>query len=182
MSWMFLIVLLAIVAIIVLSQTQHRSGKSKPDRPYEKITTLLSPAELSFYKVLVNVVANKTIVFSKTRICDVIKVKKGLSPSPHQGAFNKISSKHFDFVLCNKNDSSIICAIELNDKSHQSKKRRERDEFLNFACSSAGLPLIVVKAKRNYTLDEIKALLSVYINNDLDELSTEHSSLIGNIA
>ena len=92
------------------------------------------------------------------------------------------SGKHFDFVLCNKNDSSIICAIELNDKSHQSKKRRERDEFLNFACSSAGLPLIVVKAKRNYTLDEIKALLSVYINNDLDELSTEHSSLIGNIA
>ena len=98
-------------------------------------------------------------------IADVITPAKGINKSNWQKAFNKISRKHFDFVLCNKNDYSIICAIELNDKSHNNKQRKERDAFLEKACKAASLPLIQIPAKAGYSLDEVKKELSPFVTS-----------------
>ena len=46
-----------------------------------------------------------------------------MSPSERQAAFNRISSKVLDFVLCDPNNLAIIAAIELDDSSH---KRNDR--------------------------------------------------------
>jgi len=99
----------------------------------------------------------------KVRVADVMIPKKGLSPSERQRAFNKISAKHFDFLLCDNNDLSVICAVELNDSSHQSSNRQKRDEFLKGACGAAGIPLIQVPAKSSYVIDEVKHLLAPHI-------------------
>jgi uncharacterized protein with PIN domain len=36
-------------------------------------------------------------------------------------AFNRINANHFDFVLCDKDELAVVCAIELNDKSHRKR-------------------------------------------------------------
>lgn len=102
-------------------------------------------------------------MLGKVRVADVIKPGKGLSRSEWQKAFNKISAKHFDFLLCKNDDLSIICAIELDDSSHKSKNRHERDEFLKGACEAASIPLIQVPAKSGYVISDIKALLAPYL-------------------
>ena len=51
--------------------------------------------------------------FGKVRIADVAKVKQGLSRSSQQAALNRIAAKHFDFVICRRNDLSVVCAVEL---------------------------------------------------------------------
>ena len=92
----------------------------------------------------------------KVRVADVILPVKGLSKSEWQIAFNKISSKHFDFILCQKHDLSVVSAIELDDKSHKSETAQKRDLLLNTACESAKFPLVRFPAKNGYRLQEVK--------------------------
>ena len=86
-----------------------------------------------------------------------------LHRSTRQIALNRINRKHFDFILCRPDDLTVLCAIELNDASHQRKDRQERDEFLETACRSAGLPLILFDARHAYSPMEISARIAEVI-------------------
>ena len=114
---------IVIVIVIVIVKLSPKKGAQQTEYPYRKLDVLFSPAERSFLGVLDQAVGENAQIFGKVRVADVIAPKKGISPSDWQKAFNKISGKHFDFLLCNKKDLSVLCAIELNDSSHNSKKR-----------------------------------------------------------
>ncbi len=138
---------------------------------YKKIDTLFSPAERSFYGVLNQAVSGRATIFGKVRVADIIKPTACMNKSHWQTSFNKISRKHFDFVLCNNLDLSVICVIELDDKSHLEENRKTRDDFLVSACKSAKIPLIQTPAQFSYTLPVIKKLIDPYIesiSNDTD--------------
>lgn len=163
MSWIFIAaVILAIVAIILVKLSQKGEAESAV-YPYQNADALFSPAERSFYGVLNQAVGENVKIFGKVRVADVAVPKKGLSRSDRQKAFNKISGKHFDFLLCSNDDLSVICAIELDDRSHQSKKRQQRDEFLNGVCNAAGVPLIQILAKSGYVINEVKQLIAPHL-------------------
>lgn len=166
MSWTLLLVLLLVLVVGAFLKLIPHSGGETAKFPYRRVDSLFSPAERSFLGVLDRVVGRNARIFGKIRVEDVIETRKGLSPSERQSARNRISSKHFDFVLCTNDDVSPICAIELNDSSHQRKNRQERDEFLTKACDAAGLPLIKVSAKSGYVVDELRQLLAPYVQID----------------
>ena len=163
MSWIVIaVVILAIFAIVAIKLSQKQGGKPT-EYPYKKLDTLFSPAERSFLGVLNQAVGDDVQVLGKVRVADVITPKKGMSRSNWQKAFNKISGKHFDYLLCNKNDLSVLCAVELNDSSHNSKTRKDRDVFLEGACRSANVPLIQVSAKATYTINEVQQSIAPYL-------------------
>ncbi|MEO0533785.1 MAG: DUF2726 domain-containing protein [Cyanobacteria bacterium P01_A01_bin.123] len=171
MIWIVIgVVILVVVAAVLVKLSQGNKTKSQEhktksiDYPYQQLEALFTPAERSFLRVLNRAIGERAKIFGKIRVADIITPQKGLSQSDWQKAFNKISSKHLDFVVCKNHDLSVICAIELDDKSHQQKKRQDRDYFLNKACNSAGLPLIRVAVKPDYTVDDIKRLLASYLN------------------
>ena len=101
-------------------------------------------------------------IFGKVRVADVIETRKGLSQGERQRAFNRISQKHLDFVLCHPDDLSVFCAAELDDRSHEHARRRARDAFLEGALAAAGLPLMRVPSRRSYDVDELRALLAAH--------------------
>jgi len=148
--WIIVLLLL----IIVLQVLAQRSSKPVEYR-YTQRAALFTAAERSFYGVLSSSVEKPFVVFAKVRVADILTPEKGLASNIRQGAFNKISSKHFDFVLCRDDDLSVVCAIELNDRSHDSMKRQQRDRFLANAYESANLPLIQIPAKRAYSKSDI---------------------------
>lgn len=156
--WIFLLFCIVVVLSALL-------GKRKPKRNYSytSFPTLLSPAERSFFGVLNKIVGDSVIVFSKVRVADTLQPQKGLNRSDWQRAFNSISSKHFDFVLCREHDVSILCVIELNDSSHNSRKRKRRDSLLRDVCDSANLPLIGITARQSYNLEALKDQLSPHL-------------------
>ncbi len=88
------------------------------------------------------------------RLADLVYIARGIEK--RQSFFNKIQSKHIDFVLCNKNEIKPILAIELDDSSHQKPDRQKRDEFVDNALKQAGLPLLRVPARGNYDPQELK--------------------------
>lgn len=63
-------------------------------------------------------------------------VRPGLGNSARQGALNRIASKHVDFVVCRVSDLAVVCAVELNDKSHASRRAQSRDELLAKVCQA----------------------------------------------
>jgi ssDNA-binding Zn-finger/Zn-ribbon topoisomerase 1 len=163
---MLWIIAAVVMMAIVLFLSARRSEKGKPAQealPYQKAEALFTPAERSFLGVLHQAVGNNAAIFGKVRVADVVEPKAGLGRSVRQKAFNKISAKHFDFLVCDKEDLSVACAIELDDGSHNSKRRHERDEFLNGVCEAAGVPLIQVPAKSAYVISEVRNLLPRYL-------------------
>ena len=62
----------------------------------------------------------------------------------------RISQKHLDFVLYDRTDARVIAAVELDDRSHDRRDRRERDEFVDRTLVAAGVVLIRFRAAANY--------------------------------
>ena len=156
-----IIVIIVVIAIATeFLKALSKKGKKKQSFPYQSCGELFTQAERSFLAVLEQAVDDSMKIYGKVRLADVIKTKSGLSASERGAAFNRIKSKHLDFVICDANDLSIKYAVELDDKSHGEKKRKERDKFLNQAMAVAEIPLIRFPAKNSYSLDKIKESLS----------------------
>lgn len=152
-------VFLVVVFVLVLAITAGKKRSSgKVGFPYTPRNPLFSAAERSFLGVLDKAVGSEHRVFGKVRVADIAKVTPGLNNSARQGALNKIASKHFDYVVCRHSDLSIVCAVELNDKSHASKRAQARDKFIDGVCDTIGLPLLKVPAKRSYSVEDVSAL------------------------
>ncbi len=144
-----------VILLVVLSKAKITSPKPI-EASYEKIGALFTPAERSFLGILNLACDDKAVVFGKVRIADILKPQKGLNRSQWQIAFNKISSKHFDFVICNLDDLSILSVIELDDSSHNKKSAIKRDELVELACKNASLKLHRFKASAAYNVNEIR--------------------------
>jgi hypothetical protein len=158
MSSLLLLVVLAFLVFIVLAALKNKQGGTDAvGFPYQPAKTLFSAAERSFLGVLDQAVGSEHRVFGKVRVADVATVKSGLSNSARQGALNRIAAKHFDFVVCRASDLAVVCAIELNDKSHSSQRAQSRDDLLLKVCQTINLPLLTVPTKQAYSPQEIRS-------------------------
>jgi len=164
MIWIIAAVVIVAIGLFFLARRSEKGKPEQGDCPYQKAEALFSPAERSFLGVLQQAVGDNAAIFGKVRVADVVEPKADLGRSARQKAFNKISAKHFDFLLCDKEDLSVACAIELDDVSHNSKRRHERDEFLKGVCEAAGVPLVQVPAMSGYVIDAVKRLIAPHLS------------------
>jgi len=142
--------------ILLLSIFFGKSNNIIKEATYKQRGALFSVAERSFYGVLEQAISKDYKIFGKVRVADVLTPKSNMNKSNWQTAFNKISAKHFDYVLCQKETLKVVGVIELDDKSHNSKRAKKRDAFLEDACEGAGLKLIRFKAKAGYQIDSVR--------------------------
>jgi len=153
-----IILVVVIVGIVVLKVLGALVGGRHRELEYLYASkkTMLSPAERSFYGVLRQALPDTIEILAKVRVADVMSPAKGLDRSRWQRAFNRISAKHFDFVLCGSSDFAIIAAVELDDKSHRASKRQARDTFLDQAAEHAGLTLHRIPARAAYSVSQLR--------------------------
>lgn len=163
MNWIIITLLLFVFFLVLAKARRQRDAF-----PYQAAPALFSPAERSFLGVLDQAVGERCRVFGKVRIADVATVKPMRDFPAWQRAFNRISAKHFDFVLCDHHDLSILCAIELDDQSHQARKRQQRDAFVGTVCETIGLPLIRIPARQAYSVSEIRKILSASLETSFE--------------
>jgi very-short-patch-repair endonuclease len=133
------------------------------DHKYRK-KPLVSEGELAFLKVLMDAANDEQLVFAKVRVADIVTPARGMNKSEWQKAFNRISSKHVDFLLCRRDSFEVLAAIELDDKSHGRRQTQDRDAFLNQALAGAGMPLIRFRAKAAYDVVTVRHELNVALN------------------
>lgn len=125
--------------------------------PYRLRDDFLSPAEYSFYRVLVAAVGNRAVVCPKVNLNDVFFVAR---PNENQAYRNKIDRKHVDFLLCHPATMNPLGGVELDDSSHQRKDRKERDQFVDQVFAAAGLPIVHVATRASYNVESLAAELA----------------------
>lgn len=101
---------------------------------------LFTKNEWQNYKKLREVAEVKGyIICPKVRLLDIIEPRRG--EKKYKTLFYKVQAKHVDFVICDQ-DMSIKAIIELDDSSHNSKDRIERDQFVDLILKSVGYKVI----------------------------------------
>ena len=90
------------------------------------------------------------------RLADIIDVRHVESRSAWHTAFNRISAKHIDFLVCDRDALRIVAAIELDDASHNAPARQSRDHFVDHALAAAGVELVRVPVASTYDVDSLK--------------------------
>ena len=175
MTSSYLPIIALLLLAVVAAMLKQAGGRSKAF-PYVRKEALLTAAERSFLGVLDQAVGDDYRVFAQVRLADVVDTKRRLSNSDRQKAFNRIRSKHFDFLLCDKGDLYVVCAIELDDKSHQKSTRRDRDAFLDGLCQAVSLPLLHVPAKSAYSVPELKGKIFSTIGQRLEPTFVQRSA------
>lgn len=149
-----IILLVILIGVIVLLQNvffTQKTSKHSVDYPYQPIEKLFTAAETKFFYALDAVVHPQEYkIFGKVRLADIIRVKRGMEKADYHKAFNRIKSKHIDYVLCNASTLSIELLIELDDASHQKPERQRRDSFLDAAAKAAGVRLLHVPWQKHY--------------------------------
>lgn len=152
------IILIAIIALLLyLKKSPERQGFTF--QIYKEKQFLLTPTELDFFNVLKKSVVNNETVFAKVRQADIVEVVQKSKNSGFWKAFNRISQRHVDFVLCDSKTSQPLIIIELNDKSHQKQDRMKRDMELRETINDTNIKLVEIPASSSYAVNEIQTAI-----------------------
>lgn len=127
--------------------------------PYEAVDALYSPAELRFFRAMEKALDGQNRLYAKVRLADLLRVRSGLSGKHYFRAFNAIACKHVDYVICDAASHRVLCVIELDDRSHDRRARRARDEFVDAAFAAAGIPILHFPVRGRYPVNELRARL-----------------------
>ena len=139
MKTLLVVVLLLAAAIVLLLYLKKQGlleGKAAGPWPYYVKKPLSQPEQVLYHR-LVKALPDH-IVLAQVQVSRVLGVKKGSNFNEWNNRINRLS---YDFVVCGK-DSTVLAAIELDDKSHESNRRSATDEKKNKATAAAGLRLI----------------------------------------
>lgn len=155
---MFIIAVASFTVLAVLVMLIARRSRQEP---YNRITSIFTPAEQRFYKTLKAAVEGKAIIFAKVRIADLVRVKRAFGKRTFWRHFSRISQKHIDFVLVDPDTYETRCLIELDDSSHYRPQTMQRDRFVNETMAQCGIQLHRVKVQRRYDRQAIRDMMSL---------------------
>ena len=159
-------------------ETKENTKRKLEGRPpYVIMPRLMTEVEEQFDAVLVSCVTDRRISINrKVGLQEVLQVAPD---TPNEwGWWQKINKLCMDFVVCF--GQRPIGIIELDDKSHNTAKRRKRDAFLDEACDAASLPILHVKVSRKYDKNVIKAFIRDAVRHyakDHPEMLAEQKSV-----
>ena len=144
-----------------------------PTFAYALRDDFISPAELSFFRVLRHAVGDELYILSKVNLADLV-----YAPSqPAQFvAWQKINRKHVDFVVCSAESLRPRLVIELDDRSHQRADRAARDRFVDGIFAEVGLPVLRVPARFAYSATELTHAIQQKLQMSITEVQKASQS------
>ncbi len=131
------IVLVALAAFALLILKRRGTTASGEEAwPFYAKRPLSMPEQVLYHRLVATLPEH--IVLAQVQVSRVLGVKKGFNFREWNNRINRLS---YDFVVCGK-DSTVLAAIELDDKSHDSASRAETDQKKDRATKAAGVQLI----------------------------------------
>lgn len=122
--------------------------------PYQAVP-IMSPIEKKFYWQLKNTFPDYHIL-AQVHLSQVIRPPRGKNELKW---LNKIWYMSLDYVILD-NRLELVAAIELDDRSHLLKRRREADQRKNKALEAAGIRLIRIQTTHLPTSIQLVSLIT----------------------
>jgi Protein of unknown function (DUF2726) len=145
--------LAAFAAAVVFIMGGLRGGRAGYQRG-----RFLTTNEKSFLMTLDAALARNYRAFAQVRLAELVSPTLGANPASRRQALNGVMAKSVDFVICDVLTLDPVAAIEVDDRSHLLPERQQRDAFVNAVFLEIGLPLMRVKARRAYSVDELRVM------------------------
>jgi very-short-patch-repair endonuclease len=115
----------------------------------------MTKAENEFFDVVINAAGSNCYVFPQVHLSEILDHKvKGQN---WQHALHYINQKSVDYVICDKTYRRPLLAIELDDRSHDSESRQQRDANVERILQEAEIPLLRFRDIQGSTSNDIAA-------------------------
>ena len=160
-----LVTLVVLVGIaIAFAAARRKTGAGAPEGPWPFYAKRpLSAPEQVLYHRLVKALPEH-IVLAQVQVSRILGVKKGFNFHEWNNRVNRLS---YDFVVCSK-DSTVIAAIELDDKTHEAEGRADTDRKKERATAAAGVKLIRWHVRPSPTKQPFEPLLLQAPNHSIE--------------
>ena len=160
MDNIFIYIIVAFFILLALDFITRKLFTNKESVEIKKSTyryfaknTIMTERENKFFKQLNEILGNKWFIIPQVHLSALLNHKvKGQN---WKAAFRHINGKSVDFVLLSKETIKPICAIELDDSTHNYKNRVERDAEVERIFADAKLPLARFKNPEKLSRQEI---------------------------
>lgn len=153
-----LIIIFVLVTVNLKIKFKQESEYSNDTSPIDYKNSyqrkyLLTKNEWHAYKKLQDLAAKRELqVCPKVRMLDLVEPRRG--EKHYKTLFWKVQAKHVDFLICDK-DLNIKAILELDDNSHNTNERKERDTFVDEVLTSVGYKVIRAKYINEDVLDHL---------------------------
>lgn len=160
MGYIILIILVIIVLFVVSRFIPFDKELGKPtvykDRySYKAKEHVMTSYEEMFFRTLSDIVGEKYYIFPQVHLSTVLDHK--IPKQNWSYALRHINQKSVDFVLCDKNSLKPVYAVELDDRTHDSAIRIERDRIVEAIFKNANFPLVRFRDFRNLSKEDVIA-------------------------
>jgi hypothetical protein len=136
LPFVLLLVALAVIVLLALKKSGVLQSSHAGPWPFHAKRPLTQPEQVLYHRLVAALPEH--IVLAQVQVSRVLGVKKGFNVHEWNNRINRLS---YDFVVCTK-DSTVVAAIELDDKSHEAAARAVADRRKEKATSDAGVRLI----------------------------------------
>jgi len=141
---------------------EHEQARER--LPYRLREHFLSSPELALLRVLQTMVGNQYVICPKVSLNDIFYIAR---PNENVHFFNKFFRKHVDFLLCDPDSLKPAFGIEMV-KSVFRGEAREADQFMGELFLSAGLPLVHIQSRENYSEKDLTELFELAVTKVQD--------------
>ncbi len=115
-----------------------------------KAKSLLTENELEFFWRLTRALPD-VFIFPQVAMSALVDPTASQGSKAFMSSFGRISQKRVDYALYNS-EMKLLCVVELDDKTHDASKDKERDQLLK----SAGIRTIRWNSKNKPQNNEIQ--------------------------
>lgn len=146
---------------------QEEEYKKSADINFPYIASdIVTKAELQLYHFMDANLCNRDniVILTKVRLGDLINLDTKLTND--KSYYWKVACKHVDFVICRKDNMKVLCVVELDDYTHETKEAQEKDMFIMQALKTAGIDTIRIKTRIALISKADLELIDEYINKE----------------
>lgn len=145
---------------------KKRVENADPDFPYVR-AKFMTDAEMQLYHFMLNNLCqkDKIVIFPKVRLGDLVELDARLTTDMKY--YWKVTNKHVDYVVCDAKTLDIICVVELDDYTHETKEAKEKDLFIMQVLYTVGIKTVRIRTKIRAISKSDLDLIDDYINTAL---------------
>ncbi len=154
LEYAVIILVLGVVLGLALRRKPFVPPKTAPPNPrtynaFERAESLfVNGAELAFFHALLRAIPPGYHLHSKTRLEDIVRVKRSITGEVHWRLRGRVKSRHVDYLITDRQGAPKV-AIELDGESHN-KMAKNADDLKDGIFRAAGLPLIRVTTGEDF--------------------------------
>lgn len=154
MGHFYFLLTLGVVVLVAFLLSVRRGVKRRLQLPYVLDPALLTPAQLAFKTVLERAIGKQHEIYAKVHAIDVIGLRPRLSRGEQELALTRLGDRRFDFLICSKETTAVLCAVNLAPRARL-RKQPPRNA-LDRICAAAGLPLVRFRESEHYSVVDIE--------------------------